>query len=106
MKKSRFTEEQILIALKQAEAGRAIGGCLKAVRISEATFRAWKKPYANLGVSEVWELRQVRDENSRLKRPVADLTLDRHVLPEVSEKRFSGAPTPGDGAMGSKVSID
>jgi putative transposase len=56
--------------------------------ISEATFYVWKKRYANLGILEVRELRQLRDENARLKRLVADLTLDRHVLLEVIKKKI------------------
>lgn len=56
--------------------------------ISEATFYVWKKRYANLGLLEVRELRQLRDENARLKRLVADLTLDRHVLQEVIKKMY------------------
>jgi len=58
------------------------------IGISEATFYVWKKRYANLGLLEVRELRQLRDENARLKRLVADLTLDRHVLQEVIKKKI------------------
>jgi putative transposase len=83
MKKSRYTEEQILFALKRAEVGQPVGDVCRQMGISEATFYVWKKRYANLGVLEVRELRQLREENSRLKRLVADLTLDRHVLQEV-----------------------
>lgn len=88
MKKSRFTEEQILFALKQVEAGRAVGEVCRQMGISEATFYVWKKRYGNLGLLEVRELRQLRDENARLKRLVADLTLDRHVLQEVIKKKI------------------
>lgn len=56
--------------------------------ISEATFYAWKKRYANLGVLELRELRQLRDENAKLKRLVADLMLDRHVLQEVVRRKI------------------
>jgi putative transposase len=56
--------------------------------ISEATHYVWKKRYANMGLLEVRELRQLREENARLKRPVAGLTLDRHVLQEVIKKRI------------------
>jgi putative transposase len=87
MKKSRYTEEQILYALKQAEAGQVVADVCRQMGISEATFYLWKKRYANLGVLEVRELRQLRDENARLKRLVADLTLDRHVLQEVIKKK-------------------
>jgi putative transposase len=56
--------------------------------ISEATYYVWKKRYANMGILEVRELRQLRDENARLKRLVADLTLDRHILQEVIKKKI------------------
>lgn len=88
MKKSKFTEQQILFALKQAEAGQVVGDVCRQMGISEATFYVWKKRYGNLGLSEVRELRQLRDENARLKRLVADLTLDRHVLQEVIKKKI------------------
>jgi putative transposase len=88
MKKSRYTEEQILYTLKQSEAGQVVGDVCRQMGISEATFYIWKKRYANLGVMEVRELRQLRDENARLKRLVADLTLDRHVLQEVIKKKI------------------
>jgi putative transposase len=87
MKKSRYTEEQILYALKQAEGGQSVSDVCRQMGISEATFYIWKKRYANLGLLEVRELRQLRDENARLKRLVADLTLDRHVLQEVIKKK-------------------
>ena len=77
MKKSKFTEEQILFALKQADAGQPVGDVCRQMGISEATYYIWKKRYANLGLLEVRELRQLRDENARLKRLVAELTLDR-----------------------------
>ena len=86
MKKSKFTEEQILFTLKQAEAGQPVGDVCRQMGVSEATFYVWKKRYGNLGLLEVRELRQLRDENARLKRLVADLTLDRHILQEVVKK--------------------
>jgi putative transposase len=88
MKRSRHTEEKILFALKQAEAGQAVGDVCRQMGISEATFYVWKKRYANLGTLEMRELRQLRDENAKLKRLVADLTLDRHVLQEVIKKKI------------------
>ena len=88
MKRSRFTEEQILYALKKAETGEPVGDVCRQMGISEATFYVWKKRYANLGVLELRELRQLRDENAKLKRLVADLTLDRHVLQEVIKKKL------------------
>ena len=80
MKKSWYTEEQILFALKQGDAGQPIGDVCRQMGISEATYYVWKKRYASMGILEVRELRQLRDENARLKRLVADLTLDRHVM--------------------------
>jgi putative transposase len=88
MKRSKFTEEQMLFALKQAETAQVVGDVCRQMGISEATFYVWKKRYANLGVLELRELRQLRDENGRLKRLVADLTLDRHVLQEVIKKKI------------------
>jgi putative transposase len=88
MKKSKFTEEQILFALKQADAGQPVGDVCRQMGISEATYYIWKKRYANLGLLEGRELRQLRDENARLKRLVAELTLDRHILQEVVKKKI------------------
>lgn len=88
MKKSKFTEEQILFALKQGTGGQPIADVCRQMGISEATYYVWKKRYADMGLLEVRELRQLRDENARLKRLVADLTLDRHVLQEVIKKKI------------------
>jgi len=88
MKRSKFTEEQILFALKQGDAGQPIADVCRQMGISEATYYNWKKRYGNLGLLEVRELRQLRDENARLKRLVADLTLDKHILGEVVRKKL------------------
>ena len=88
MKKTRFTEEQILFALKQGAAGQPISDVCRQMGISEATYYVWKKKYADMGILEVRELRQLRDENARLKHLVADLTLDRHILQEVIKKKI------------------
>ena len=85
--KKGHTEEQILRALRQAEGGSRVADICREHGISEATFYIWKKKYGNLGVSELRQLRQLRDENARLKRLVADLTLDRHILQEVLKKK-------------------
>ena len=87
MKRSRYTEEQIAYALRQAEAGMPVADVCRQMGISEASFYVWKKKYANLGVSELRKLKQLEDENTRLKRLVADLTLDRHILQEVLRKK-------------------
>jgi putative transposase len=88
MKKSRFTDEQISYALRQVESGTPPADVCRQLGCSEASFYIWKKRYGGLGLTEVRELRQLRDENSRLKRLVADLTLDKHVLAEVVRKKL------------------
>ena len=87
MKRSRFSDEQIAYVLRQAEAGTAAADVCRQLGISEATFYVWKKRYANLGVSELRELRQLREENFKLKRIVADLTLDKSILTEIVRKQ-------------------
>ena len=86
MKRSKFSEEQVAYALRQAESGTPVGDVCRQLGVSEATFSAWKKKYAHLGVSELRRLRQLEDENARLKRLVADLTLDKHMLAEALRK--------------------
>lgn len=88
MKKSKFTEEQIAYALRLAESGTPVGDVCRQIGISEATFYVWKKKYAELGVSELRQLRQMTEENARLKRLVADLTLDKQILQEVIKKKI------------------
>jgi putative transposase len=88
MRTSRFTVEQIAIALRQAEAGTPVGEICRKLEITEATFYRWKRKFGDLGVSELRELRQLRDENRRLKRVVADLTLDKQILQESLRKKF------------------
>ncbi len=86
MKRSKFSEEQVAYALRQAESGTPVGDVCRQLGVSEATFYTWKKKYAHLGVSELGRLRQLEDENARLKRLVADLTLDKHMLAEALRK--------------------
>jgi putative transposase len=88
MKKSRYTEEQIAYVLRQAEAGTPVSDVCRSAGISEATFYVWKKKYASLGVSELRRLKMLQDENARLKRLVADLTLDKNILQEVIAKKL------------------
>lgn len=94
MKRSRFSEEQITYALRQHEAGTPAADVCRQLGVSEATFYQWKKKYAHLGVAELRELRQLREENSRLKRLVADLTLDKHILTDVLKKRHEACTPP------------
>src|SRR6056300_19244 len=78
MKKSKFTESQIVFAIKQSETGTPISGVGRKMGISSATFYNWKKKYGGLGVSELRRLKSLEEENSRLKKLVADLSLDRN----------------------------
>jgi putative transposase len=88
MKRSKFTESQIVFALKQAETGVAVAEVCRKMGISEATFYNWKKKYGGLGPDELRRLRQLEEENARLKRIVADLTLDKEMLQDVLKKKF------------------
>jgi putative transposase len=88
MTRKGYTEEQIIAALQQSEAGAKRGELWRKLGISQATFYNWKKQYAGLGVQELGELRQLREENGRLKRIVADLTLDRQILQEIVSKKL------------------
>ena len=87
MKKPRFTEQQVALALRQAEQGTTAAEICRKLGVSEATFYAWKKRYAGLGVAELRRVRQLEDENRRLKQVVADLTLDKQMLQEVLQKK-------------------
>ncbi len=88
MKKKRFTAEQIVAILKQAELGIPIAELIRQVGVSEQTFYRWKKKYTCLEVDQVRQLKQLREENLRLKRIVADLTLDKAMLQDVLSKKF------------------
>ncbi len=87
MPRKGHTEEEILRALQAAEAGRRTTEICREHGISSATFYVWKRRYAGLGLSELRELRQLRDENNKLKSLVADLSLDRHILQEALRKK-------------------
>lgn len=88
MKKSNFTEQQIAFALKQAESGISVEEVCRKIGVSEATFYNWKKKYGGLGVSELRRLRQLEEENFKLKQMVADLSLDKQMLQDVLKKKF------------------
>ena len=83
MKKTRFTEEQIAFALRQAEAGTAVAEVIRKMGISEQTFYRWKKQYAGMGVAELRKMKQLEEENRKLKQLVADLSLDKVMLQDV-----------------------
>ena len=88
MKKTRYTEEQIAFALKQAETGTRVEEVCRKMGISEATFYNWKKKFGGMGVTELRRLRQLEEENQRLKRLVADLSLDKEMLQEILKQKF------------------
>ena len=88
MRKSRFTEEQIAMALRQAEAGTPVEEICRKLEVSSATFFRWKRRYGGMGVSELRELRQLRDENRKLKQLVDDLSLDKTILQESLRKKW------------------
>ena len=88
MPRKGHTEEQILQTLRQAEGGEKAAEICRKLGISEQTFYTWKRKYAGVGLSELRELRQLRDENGKLKKLVADLSLDRHMLQEIVRKQL------------------
>lgn len=88
MQRKRYTEEQIVYALRQAEGGVAIADVTRRMGVSTATFYLWKKKYAGFGVSELRKLKQLEDEVRRLKQLVADLSLDKHMLQDVVAKKL------------------
>ena len=88
MKRSKFTEQKIAFALKQAELGISVEEVCRKLGISNATFYNWKKKYGGLGPSESRRLRQLEEENTKLKKLVADLSLDKIMLQEVLAKKL------------------
>ncbi len=87
MRRSKYTEEQIAFALKQAELGTPVAEVIRKMGITEQTYYNWKKKYGGLGLSELRRLKQLEEENKRLKQMVADLSLDKHMLQEVLSKK-------------------
>lgn len=87
MKRSKFSEEQIVYAIRQAESGTPVGDLSRQLGVSDATFYAWRKQYVHLDVGGLRRLRQLGEENSRLKRLVADLSLDKQMLSEALRKK-------------------
>lgn len=88
MKRSRYTEEQIAFALRQAEHGTPVKEVIRKMGISEQTFYRWKKKYGGLGTSELRRLKMLEEENRKLKQMVADLSLDKAMLQDVLSKKL------------------
>lgn len=88
MKKSRFSEEKIISILKEQESGVKVSEICRKHGLSEQTFHNWKKKYGGLTVSELRRMKELEQENSRLKRAVADLTLDNQILRDVNSKKW------------------
>jgi putative transposase len=88
MKKSRFSEQQIAFVLRQAEEGTAVAEVCRKAGISEASFYAWRKKYGGLMPSEMRRLKQLDEENARLKKLVADLSLDKEMLQDVIRRKM------------------
>lgn len=99
MKRKRFSVEQIVAVLKQAELGMPVAGILRQVGISEQTFYRWKKQYAGLQSDQVRELKQLQDENARLKKLVAELSLDKAILQDVASKNVWSVPDLQDSSL-------
>jgi putative transposase len=88
MKRKRYSDEQIAFALRQAENGTSVEEVCRKLGVSEATFYRWKKQFADMGVVEIRRLKQLEEENAKLKRLVADLSLDKSMLQDVLRKKF------------------
>lgn len=87
MKRKTFTEEQIIYALRQAEAGVPVAELCRKMGVSEPSFYRWRRKYGSMGVAELRRLKQLEDENRRLKKLVADLSLDKQMLQDVLSKK-------------------
>jgi putative transposase len=87
MRKARFTEEQISFAIRQAESGTPVVDVCRNIGVSEQTFYRWKRKHVGMGVAELRRIRQLEEENRKLKKIVADLSLDKHMLQEVLSKK-------------------
>lgn len=85
--KKRFTEEQIAYALKRHETGIPAKDICREMGVSEASFYKWKQKYAGMGITELRKLKALEEENRQLKRLVADLSLDKHMLQDVLSKK-------------------
>ena len=88
MKRKRCTDEQVAFALRQAESGTAVGEICRKTGVSEPTFHRWKKQFAGMGVAEIRRLKRLEEETTKLKRLVADLTLDKTMLQDVRRRKW------------------
>lgn len=88
MKRKRYSEALVAFALRQAESGTAVEEICRKLGVSEPTFYRWKKQFAGMGVAEIRRLKQLEEENARLKRLVADLTLDKTMLQDVLRRKW------------------
>jgi putative transposase len=88
MRKKTFSEEQIALALREAEAGTSVTEVCRKLGVSEQSFYRWKRKYMGMGVAELRRLKQLEEENRKLKRIVADLTLDKQMLQDVLKKKW------------------
>ena len=88
MRRKRYSDEQIAFALRQAEGGTAVDEVCRRMGVSEATFYRWKRQFAGMGVAEIRRLKQLEEENGKLKRLVADLTLDKTMLQDVLRRKW------------------
>jgi len=88
MKRTRYTDEQIAFALRQVESGTSVEEICRKMGVSEPTFYRWKKQFAGMGVAEIRRLKQLEEENAKLKRLVADLTLDKSMLQDVLRRKW------------------
>ena len=95
MKKTRFTETQIVSILHQQEAGKSVKDISREHGISDATFYNWKAKYGGMQISKVKRMKDLEDENNRLKRIVANLTLENDAIKTVLEKKYGGLTTNG-----------
>ena len=93
MRRSRFLEEQTAYALRLAESGTPVVDVCRQVGVSEATWSTWKKKFGDVSVTELKRLKTLKDENARLKRIVADLTLDKQILQDVVRKNLRRRPS-------------
>ena len=88
MKRSRYSEEQIAFALRQADSGTPVTGVCRKMGVTEQSFYRWKRKYGGMGVAELRRLKLLEDENRRLKQLVADLALDKEMLQDVLRKKL------------------